>query len=112
MYNCHFFDIDTTGTMKNEWEYIDWTESDPLFTHDSVNAMYLSAGSPALTASTTGGPIGDSRWWQLPEPASLHNLKIDAGQYMRPMFRPDHYNYTATIPYSVGAINVIAEANF
>ena len=113
LYNCMFFDIDTAGTMKNDWIYIkDWTEADPLFSHDSVNAMYLTAGSPALTASTTGGPIGDPRWWTLPDPASLYNLKIDGGQYLRPMFRIDHYSYTATIPYTMSSLEVIAHANF
>lgn len=114
MYNCHFFDIDTTGTMYNEWAYINnWVESDPLFSHDSVNAMYLTAGSPALTASTIGGPIGDSRWWVLPDAASLSDLEFSIpGQYLRPMFRSDHYTYTATVPYPNETFEIIASANF
>lgn len=36
---------------------------DPLFTDASNGDFTLKTGSPALTASDTGGPIGDPRWY-------------------------------------------------
>ena len=37
--------------------------SDPLFVDAANNDFTLGTGSPALTASSTGGPIGDPRWY-------------------------------------------------
>ncbi|MFC2081136.1 cadherin-like beta sandwich domain-containing protein [Bacteroidota bacterium] len=111
--NCYFFEVDSAHNMtSNTWSYESaFTEQDPMFTNGPDGALYLDAASPALTASTTGGAIGDPRWLVAPTAGTLFRLIFDAG-YLTSTFVDTVYDYTAKFPIDSTSITVNALTSY
>jgi hypothetical protein len=105
--NVYYFDIEHVDSMLlNTWSYeAAFVEQDPLFSNGPAGALYLDPSSPALTASTTGGPIGDPRWVTAPGVATLHKLSVSEG-VLSPLFKPDVLDYTLDLPYGTASVEV------
>lgn len=83
--NCLIFN--TTGHRSGNCVVSNGIVADPLFV-DATNGDYtLGEGSPALTAATDGGAIGDPRWVPSDEPAlengyylvgTMNNWQVEA----------------------------------
>ncbi len=110
--NCFYSDIEFADNMiVNTWSYeTAFTATDPMFSNAAAGALYLDPASPALTASTTGGAIGDSRWVVAPANASLLEITTNAG--MMPAFTTDVLVYNLTVPYGTASVDVVAVPNF
>jgi hypothetical protein len=109
--NVYYFDIDSVQNMTtNTWSYeAAFTETDPMFSNGPAGALYLDPASPARTASTTGGIIGDPRWADTPGVAELFSLTADAGILM-PRFDPGTLDYTLEVPYGTTSVEIGATA--
>jgi hypothetical protein len=96
----------------NTWSYeAAFTEADPLFSNADTGSLFLDAASPAMTASTTGGPIGDPRWAKTQTAASLLRITTDVGT-LSPSFDPEVLAYTSTLPFGTDTVIVNAVPNF
>lgn len=96
---------DEAGMLTgNTWSYeTAFSKEDPLFSNGPAGALYLTAGSPALLASSTGGFIGASRWTVLPPATDLINLVVNNDpSVLSPAFHNDSLNYTGEIPFAFG----------
>lgn len=70
--NCRFFFDETTIDTTHTWDYkSEFIKEDPDYYNPSKGNLTLPSGSPLLTASTTGGIIGDPRWMPSAPPANL-----------------------------------------
>jgi len=84
--------------------------TDPLFSNPAEGGLFLDAASPALTASTTAGPIGDPRWVTAPAKSTLLGINIDQG--LMQSFAGDVLSYDISLPYLTSEIAVEAIAAF
>ena len=112
--NCYFFEVDSVAHMVDsaDWSYeAAFTETDPMFSNGPAGALYLDAASPALTASTTGGVIGDPRWATAAGVAELFRLTVDEGM-LSPLFTSGTADYTLEVPYGTTSVEVGAAAAF
>jgi len=110
--NVYFHNIEFPDSVStNVWSTEAATSfTDPMFSNAAAGALYLDPTSPALTASTTGGAIGDPRWVTAPAKASLLKLSVDAG--MMESFASDVLSYDVEAPYGTTTVNVEAVPNF
>ncbi|MCF8378747.1 MAG: T9SS type A sorting domain-containing protein [Bacteroidales bacterium] len=111
--NCSYVDIEVPADMlANTWtSETAFLEQDPMFSNGPAGVLYLDPSSPALTASTTGGPIGDPRWITAPAETTLFDISVDAGM-LSPAFSPATLDYTCQLPFGTTTVNVDAIANF
>lgn len=63
--NCivYNYTASDSGIRKGGATKTSCSSDNPLFTEAASKNFTLGTGSPALTASATGGPIGDPRWY-------------------------------------------------
>ena len=99
----HNIEHDTSMT-QNEWSYEEaFTATDPLFSNGDAGALYLTDGTPALTASTTGSFISASRWTELPPRTTLLDLTVNGNaSLLSPAFHNDSLTYSGEIPFAFG----------
>lgn len=118
--NCYWWDIEVPGNMtSNTWSSETlFTEADPMYSNPDAGALYLDFLSPALTAATDGGVIGDPRWATPPtNTASFFTLAaIELTQNERvtltPLLAADVYTYDLFVPYGTDTVEFVYETNF
>lgn len=111
--NVFYWDINNEANMiGNTWSHeAAFTGTDPMFTDTAVGDLTLKEGSPALTASTSGGPIGDPRWAPAQtDDATLKALSTDVGTLV-PAFSSGVYNYTLQVASGTNTVIVYATTN-
>lgn len=101
-WDCEPIDPALGGSTLSGYIFKDNLNYDPAYKNDSIGDFTLPNNSPLLTASTSGGQIGDLRWGVYTT-VGIDNFNVEYSGYQLDQNYPNPFKGSTEISYQLSA---------